>query len=187
MQIETIERVIGANNTKVNTLNHITSNDCSLNSLLLDVLVPHSFSLLHRSTLDFTNLDDNNQTKISNESLASINPTKRTQFYAMSFYEQFVLHMSTSRVCALQFCKWQKENSVQSLWRNQCNKNRNDDNAEIKLSLIWNENLKWKHKDTRERERELHMVHAHQIILEFWTCISLILIWLQCSCVCMCL
>lgn len=49
MQIETIVRVIGTNNIKVNTLNHITYNDCSLNSALLDVIVPHSFSLLHRS------------------------------------------------------------------------------------------------------------------------------------------
>lgn len=98
MQIETIVRVIGANNIKVNTLNHITYNDCSLNSALLDVIVPHSFSLLHR-LFDFRH---HQQIILTAEKIDNIVYYICTSHWVISFNKTTDILHSSAYFCMLQ-------------------------------------------------------------------------------------
>lgn len=98
MQIETIVRVIGANNIKVNTLNHITYNDCSLNFALLDVIVPHSFSLLHR-LFDFRH---HQQIILTAEKIDNIVYYICTSHWVISFNKTTDILHSSAYFCMLQ-------------------------------------------------------------------------------------
>lgn len=98
MQIETIVRVIGANNIKVNTLNHITYNDCSLNSALLDGIVPHSFSLLHH-LFDFRH---HQQIILTAEKIDNIVYYICTSHWVISFNKTTDILHSSAYFCMLQ-------------------------------------------------------------------------------------